>query len=152
MFYMRLIASFGLIFMGGRTYQFNRYGQIPQPWRTCQISSRGILFGSFRSWNTCKSTQIQGFSLILAHYALQQHHSLNMHNMDAKNWSTNTRHSVKVTHLPQPKHDCATGKNCTHYMYGLRCPPVLLRFISITFSETIYKTNRPLYCSPPTQT
>lgn len=59
---------------------------------------------------------------------------------------------MKGTYLPQLEHDCATGKNCTHYMYGLRCPPVLLRFISITFSEIIYKTNRPLYCSPPTQT
>lgn len=70
MFYMRFVASFGLISMGGRTYQLNRDGQIPQSSRSCPASSQDTLLRSFRSRNAYKSTQIQVFSLILARFAL----------------------------------------------------------------------------------
>lgn len=42
-----------------------------------------------------------------------------MRRLDAKNKSTNTRHSAEGTGLPHFKHDYATGKNGKPYMYGL---------------------------------
>ena len=36
---------------------------------------------------------------------------LDLHRLDARNRSTNTRHSAEGTGLPHSKHDCATGKN-----------------------------------------
>ena len=60
------IASFGLISLGGRTYQFNRDWQIPHSSRSCPTSSQDTLLRSFWSWNAYKSTQIQGFSLSLS--------------------------------------------------------------------------------------
>ena len=75
--------------------------------------------GFLAFWEVGNPTVFYDFWPFLAVFALKQHNSLNMHNMDAKNWSTHTRHSVKGTYLPQLEHDCATGKNCTPYMYGL---------------------------------
>lgn len=43
-----------------------------------------------------------------------------MHRLDARNRSTNTRHSTEGTYQPHSKHDCATGKNGKPCMYGLR--------------------------------
>ena len=40
--------------------------------------------------------------------------------LDARNKSTNTRHSAEGTCLLHSKHDCATGKNGRPYMYRLR--------------------------------
>ena len=53
-------------------------------------------------------------------FLTQQHHRLNMHRLDAKNRSTNTRRSAGGTYRPHSKHGCATGKNGKPYMYGLR--------------------------------
>ena len=40
-----------------------------------------------------------------------------MRRLDARNKSTNTRHSVKGTGLLHSKHDCATGNNDTRRQY-----------------------------------
>ena len=48
----------------------------------------------------------------LAVFAAKQYNCLNMCRLDARNRSTNTRHTAEGTYLLQPKHDYATGNNC----------------------------------------
>lgn len=61
MFYMRLVASFGLIFMGGRTYQLNRYGQIPQPEGLAQFLLEVSFFVPFEAEMLIKVLKFKDF-------------------------------------------------------------------------------------------
>lgn len=54
-----------------------------------------------------------------------------MHRLDARNRSTNTRHSTEGTYQPHSKHDCATVKNGKPCMYGLR---------SLSFQARLFRT------------